>query len=337
MSLISNDEINRQIVVHAPPVFIVGMNGSGTTMLADSLNNHSDLYIFPMEARVLPFFLSNLHRYDNLNSIDACRRLARDIGKTRPFWQANGKNSVIIDDSCIREQSFAGVVHGIFSELAKRQRKARWGEKTPMNLLHITALAKEFPNAQFIHIIRDGREVAQSFHRRWLYDPKRTIFRWKKNVAIGREQGKELGKGRYLEVSFEQLTRSPEEEMHRICSFLNLLYEEKTTNSSMRMMDKNQARKSTGRIVKNSEKWKNYFNLDQVTALEKIAGRYLNELGYGVTKQGDINPSSVQLYYWFVKDCIFFTFTFFRDLGWRGIPVFIRAVGVSLMQFRVNK
>ena len=39
----------------APPVFIVGMNGSGTTMLADSLGKHPDLYMFPNEAKVLPF------------------------------------------------------------------------------------------------------------------------------------------------------------------------------------------------------------------------------------------------------------------------------------------
>lgn len=334
--MINDKQINRQIV-HAPPVFIVGMNGSGTTMLADSLNNHSDLYIFPMEARVLPFFMSNLHRYDNLSSIDACRRLARDIGNTRPFWQVNNKTPLSIDDSCIREQSFAGVVHGVFSELAQRQGKKRWGEKSPINLLHITALAKEFSDAQFIHIIRDGREVAQSFHRRWLYDPKRTIFRWKKRVTIGREQGKKLEEGRYLEVSYEQLTQNPEMEMQRICSFLNLTYEEKTTNSSMRMMDENQARKATGRIMKNSGKWKDYFSHDQVAALEKIAGRYLHELGYETTTQGDTNPSSAQVCYWFVKDCIAFVLTFFRDNGWRGIPIFLRVIAVSLMQLRTKK
>lgn len=321
----------------APPVFIVGMNGSGTTMLADSLGDHPGLYMFPLEAKVIPFFMNNLHRYDNLNSIDACRRLAQDIGRTRSFWQVNNNTPLVVDDSHFHELSFSGVIHAIFGELAQREGKHRWGEKSPMNLLHIATLAKEFPNAQFIHIIRDGREVAQSFHRRWFFHPKRTIYRWKRLVAIGREQGSRLSRERYLEVRFEELTQNPEKEMQRVCNFLNLTFVDKITKSSMRMMDQNQASSYDNRIISNSEKWKEYFNSDQVSTLERIAGRYLSELGYETSIQGDEEPTLLHLCQWFLWDTVFFISTFFRDNGWRGLPVFVRAILASLMQLRANK
>ena len=207
----------------APPVFIVGMNGSGTTMLADSLGKHPDLYMFPNEAKVLPFFMHNLNRYGDLSTIGARRRLADDIGRTKSFWQVNGKTPLVLADFQLDKPGFRGVIHAIFNELASREDKQRWGEKSPMNLQHITALAKVFPNAQFIHIIRDGREVAQSFHRRWRYYPQRTIYRWKKLVAMGREHGHRLGSERYLEVFYEKLTENPENEMRR-GSAISLIY-----------------------------------------------------------------------------------------------------------------
>lgn len=320
-----------------PPVFIVGMNGSGTTMLADSLGKHPKLYMFPLEAKVLSFFIHNLPRYGDLNTIGARRRLADDIGRTKPFWQVNGKVPLVLTDFQLNEPGFDGVINALFCELASREGKQRWGEKTPMNVQHIDSLAKEFPSAQFIHIIRDGREVAQSFHRRWRFCPQRTIYRWKKLVAMGREQGRRLSSERYLEVSYEKLTENAESEMCRICNFLDLPFVGKVTESSMCMVDVNKALHSDKRIIRNSGKWKAYFNSDQLSDLERIAGCYLSELGYETTTRGDENPALLQLRCWFVRDSVLRSFVFFREWGWRAVPMFVRAVRVGLMQWRVNK
>ena len=76
------------------PVFVVGHNGSGTTMLADCLGHHPDLYIFPFETRVLPHFIRKLARYGDLSDVHARQALADDIGKCRAYWKANGRRPV---------------------------------------------------------------------------------------------------------------------------------------------------------------------------------------------------------------------------------------------------
>ena len=52
------------------PVFVVGMNGSGTTMLLDSLGRHPALYAFPKETRLIPYLMSRVSTYGDL-TVDA--------------------------------------------------------------------------------------------------------------------------------------------------------------------------------------------------------------------------------------------------------------------------
>lgn len=154
---------------------------------------------------------------------------------------------------------------------------------------------------------------------------------------MGREQGHRLGSERYLEVFYEKLTENPENEMRRTCNFLDLSFVGKVTESSMRMMDADKASRPDKCIISNSGKWKAYFNADQVTALERIAGSYLCELSYETTIRGDEDPASLLMRYWFIRDRVMSTLIFFRDWGWRGVPAFLRTVRVSLMQQHVNK
>lgn len=319
------------------PVFIVGMNGSGTTMLADSLGNHPDLYMFRLEAKVLPYFLHQVERYGDLDQLAARRRLADDIGRTKPFWQVNGRRDLVVPDSRLSEPGFSGVVNAVFSELAARDGKSRWGEKSPMNLGHTAALGAAFTEAKFIHIIRDGREAAQSFHRRYGYEPRHTIYRWKKLVAAGREQGQTLGTDRYMEVHYEALTREPELQMRRICTFLELAYTERVVESSMRMIDASVAGERKA-IVVNSDKWHEYFDEATKRELEHLAGRSLAAFGYAVDEPaGDAEVPALRLRLWRARDWVARTLGFFRLRGWRGVPAFLRVVRAALLQGSVRK
>ena len=50
------------------PVFVVGMNGSGTTLLLDCLNHHPRLYGFRKESRVIPYYIASVEKYKDLNN-----------------------------------------------------------------------------------------------------------------------------------------------------------------------------------------------------------------------------------------------------------------------------
>jgi hypothetical protein len=82
-------------------------------------------------------------------------------------------------------------------------------------------LAEIFPGAKFVHIIREGREVARSFYRLgWSPSTTAALKRWHHAVAIGRVLGKELGPSQYFEVSFESLLADPERSLRGIVGFV---------------------------------------------------------------------------------------------------------------------
>jgi hypothetical protein len=315
------------------PVFVVGMNGSGTTMLADSLGHHPELYMFPLESKVLPYYLMHQSSFGDLNSINARRQLAATLGKTNSYMQANGETRVVLPDQQLARLGFEGVVDALYKHFAAKQGKTRWGDKSPINTQHVGALATAFPTAQFVHIIRDGRDAAQSFHRRWGYDPLHTITRWKRTVAAGREQGHVLGGDRYLEVRYEALTTNPNSEMQRICAFLGLQFDESVLHSSMRYMDPANKQAETGRIVPNSAKWREYFSAEKIRAIEEIAGTALSALGYPVSIQGNHNPSRSKLLYWRLKDGLSFSIYVFRKHGLRVAPVYLRHAANAARQW----
>lgn len=324
-------DIDRPTTATGGPVFVVGMNGSGTTMLADSLGKHPGLFMFPFESKVMPYYLLADRPAGTLSDPASRLALALEIGKTKPFWHANGKSDLVVDGSVVAGvTSVAGLFDALYRHLAQRQGKARWGEKSPNNTEHIARLADAFPSARFVHIIRDGRDAAQSFHRRWLFDPVHTIWRWKKTIAVGRQQGRSLAAGRYMELQYESLTADPERHMRQVCSFVGLPFDPAVLGSSMKHMGTDAKAQSAGRIVQNSQRWREYFRAPQVARLEGIAGAMLQDLGYEVSQAGDVDLSPRQLKWLRAKDNVLRSVAFFRDYGWRGVPAFGRVVESAL-------
>jgi len=307
------------------------MNGSGTTMLADSLGNHPELYIFPRETRILPYFINKLPSFGDLSELTARRKLANALGKSFPFWIENNKKPVILDNNELNKSSFSGIADSMFKYFATQYGKMRWGEKSPMYLMHIGLLGDYFPESQFIHIYRDGRDVAQSFQRRWKKNPRWTIYRWKKIIKTGNSQGVRLGKSRYMTIKYEELTSDPERHLRQICEFLKLRYHPSLLKTSMRQMD---PMIKTESIVPNSQKWRNYFSEKEIFELEKIAGQFLSELGYMVsTNKGSVDPGAWHLKWWRFFDYLKLTWTNFQKEGIRSTPIFFRKAHSAIRQY----
>jgi hypothetical protein len=317
------------------PIFVVGMNGSGTTMIADCLGNHPTLYAFPRETRILPYFIQNLSRFGDLNNLPARKKLADALGNSHPFWLINKKKPLRIGEQFLDEPSFEGVVNSIFIHFAKLEGKYRWIEKSPMYVQHIETLAKNFPSAKFIHIYRDGRDVAYSLYRRWKRHPCLTIYRWRHLVRIGQEQGNKIGKNRYKEISYEDLTNNPEKKLKEVCHFLGVDFHPNLLKSKSRHMDR---QIETDKIIKNSGKWKHYFSQKEITHLESIGGKFLQELGYEIeSTPGNRTPSWMKIRLWLFTDKIKLVIYNLKTYGISVIPALLRTVKDSLLQSKTNQ
>ena len=284
------------------PVFLVGMNGSGTTMLCHSLGNHPDLYGCKRETRVLPHFIAHLHRYGTLGDDDNFLRLMRDIYALRAFRQLNGGRPVPLpEDWATMPRDLASIVDTAFRYFAVKEHKKRWADKTPMHALHITALARLFPSARFVHVIRDGRDSAASFHRRWHRTPEVTIHRWKTVVREARRQGMGVG-DQYFELRYEDLTREPEVWMERVCTFLGLPFCAAVLQSRQPWMAAAKKSQAAG-IVRNSGNWRTYFEPGTIADLESIAGSTLAACGYDTARPAsDRDPPKVVRLGWMIRD-----------------------------------
>lgn len=291
------------------PVFIVGMNGSGTTMLLDCLGRHPQLYGFPLETRVMPSFLSSDSRYGDLKNDDNFLELFHTIRKLPVFQMVNQATEIPLPDNWRDYSRQASAVFDyIFLYFAGLQGKTRWCEKTPQHVQHMDLLAQNYPQAKFVHIIRDGRDCASSFQRRWYRTPELTIYRWRKVVDIGRQQGIRLA-DRYMEVKYEDITTAPEVWMKKICEFIGVDFD-KNVLVSRRPQSEN--RGVLGGIEKNTEKWRTSLSIKCRRSLERIAGQSLSQLGYPVEfEKGNFTPSKNQLRIWNIKD---YTRQFFVEI-----------------------
>lgn len=289
-------------VVISKPIFIVGMNGSGTTMLLDCLDSHPCLYGFRRETKIIPYFIKSAERYGDLLQDDNFKKMWDDFRHMSFFkYVNNGKEVPLPKDWQKSPRSVAGVIDGTLNYFAQKDGKSRWCEKTPMNAQHISLLASTFPNAKFIHIIRDGRACAASFHRRWGINPELSVYRWKHIVQEARMQGKTIP-DRYLEVYYEVLTNNPEPCLQNICRFIQVPYD-------LRIISLSRIRKHSGSsdavITKREEYWHTYFSPDRIYAFERVAGKVLHEFGYKTENpDGDKDPDKAHLSYWIIKDGI---------------------------------
>jgi len=123
-------------------------------------------------------------------------------------------------------ETFADLSATLFALYTADQGKQRWGDKTPGYVTYIPLIDELFPNAQFVHIVRDGREVAVSLSERG-WGPRSAIagaFWWRRKTRMGLRAGRALPDDRYLEVHLEDLIADPERELRGICAFLGEQY-----------------------------------------------------------------------------------------------------------------
>jgi hypothetical protein len=285
------------------PVFIIGMNGSGTTMLLDCLDSHPSLYGFRRETKVIPYLIESLQKYGDLNDDANFRRLWDEVRNIPDFHHVNhGVVPPLPEDWRNYPRDLGAVLDGVFRYFAAREGKARWCEKTPMHALHIRRLAEIFTNAKFIHIIRDGRACAASFHRRWGRSPALTVYRWKHVVREAQLQARQIP-GRYLELRYEDITREPEPRMREVCSFLDVPFDERVLSTSRERPVTIGAQNKN--IVAVEDRWRSHFSPRKIEGLEKIAGHTLDQLGYETTNpDGDRDPNAFLRRYWLYSDFI---------------------------------
>lgn len=217
------------------PIFVIGAQRSGTTLLQSMLGAHANIaappemyYIFRV-AKLADYF-GSLDDNGNLR-----RALHEALNPRVPLLAECGfDEDELFECALHRERSYASLLDVILSDFAKRQGKRRWSEKTP-NQSAADAL-RLFADAQLIHIVRDPRDViASGLETPWEDRGARQLATWWRaftldNIRVGRV----AGPSRFLQVRYEDMTSDPEGVMRLVCGFLREDYDPSMVDSPER-------------------------------------------------------------------------------------------------------
>jgi hypothetical protein len=277
-----------------PPFpFVVGAGRSGTTLLRAMLDSHPDLAVPGESWFIVEYAPRFRHRW--------WRRFDGDAFSTALFehsyfmrWGLDASD-VRAALAAAPPADYASAVRAVYVGYAARQGKARYCDKTPGYVLHIDVLSDLFAESCFVHLIRDGRDVALSLREIDEWGPSKVAGAakyWVEHVNAGRVSGQALGPSRYLEVRYEDLVDDPESALRSVCGFIDLPFDDcmlsyyeradQVMASIALPQHHERIRKPPTRDLRS---WRTEMLAADVAAFEAIAGPLLSELGYELASQ----------------------------------------------------
>ena len=283
-----------------PAPFVVGMNRSGTTLVRMMLDSHPELTI-PPETHFVPDVIRACNRGDGTpQSVLVAMKSSREWGD---FDFSDEEMLGLLRDRG-RKLEPGEALRAFYDAYAERQGKPRWGEKTPRYVGKMRQIQAALPEARFVHVVRDGRDVALSVLDRTVRDltAADVAKRWKRKVQKARDAAPQLD--HYVEVRYEDLILETEPALRRICEFIELDWDDALLDYHERSSDRLEEMKRALPADERSaeldvdrrmathamttkppdadrvSRWKRQMPEQDRRSFEEIAGPMLADLGY---------------------------------------------------------
>ncbi|WP_417237348.1 MULTISPECIES: sulfotransferase family protein [Flavobacteriaceae] len=274
------------------PFFIIGSGRSGNTLLRSLLVAGEQVSI-PPESYVLPriyrrYKMLSFLNWDILSSI-----IISEFEAYKEFytWEVNLYKAHQKSRNFRKEEkSLAHILNAVYLTYIEAEglNTKRWGDKTPINTIFIDKIAKIFPKAQYIHIVRDPRDVVCSYVKANLYDNYLEALRFWELANLKAEALKKMiPASNFLQLKYEDLVTNPEQELKRVCFFLNLEYTPKMllfwqNKDSLGDVKYNEHHNNIGNPINSTSigKWKGKLTKDEVTLIESKAYSLMKKYNY---------------------------------------------------------
>lgn len=269
------------------PVFVVGLPRSGTKLLRDLLNNHPRVWLSDIETEFLPIWIERWARYGDLSAPDTFLRFYA-LQARLPYFQYRRLRGEAVDPCRWYRACEDYSVSGVFEALIRGSASPKcddnliWGDKSPSYLRYIGLLSSTFPEACFIHIIRDVRDYCLSVEKAWGKNKQRAAQRWVDYVEAARRDAIGIP-GRYAEVRYEDLLARPEGTLRRLCQFLDIEFDPDMVRLEAASEQLGEAAGQIAIVQGNTGKYPQAMTSGELARIEAISGHLLRELGYPVS------------------------------------------------------
>jgi len=211
-----------------PPFFVLGSPRSGTTLLRAILCAHPEVFVPPENGALggMIRVFGSQRSSDWIEVVDAVLEKFTH-GYEFSYWDVDMR-SITEKAKAIPhgKRSLAALLQLLYAEYGSKKAPGKrfWGDKTtPGGFHYIYKVALVFPEANYIHIVRDGRDCVTSSVRAGFFNKsyQEAAYAWQDNVRLCRRFGRSVGE-RFHELRYEDLVTSPRSQVERLCSFLRI-------------------------------------------------------------------------------------------------------------------
>lgn len=271
------------------PLFIIGMPRSGTKLLRTLLNQHSRISIPEYETEFLPYLVTNWSRFGDLSDYNNFKKFYDLITEKIYFYYVKKYKTLIscrkwfnnCSDFSPADIFETLIIHDLGLE---KDNQIIWGDKSPSYLRHVPIIKNVFPDAIFIHIIRDVRDYCLSINKAWKKNIFRASQRWKDDINKFNKDAKE-NNFEYLEIKYENLIENTEDTLLKITEFLRIEFDENMLTIPKAIEFVGDAKGKLYIDKKNRNKYINSMSLSSRKKIEKITASVLRQYNYAVDEK----------------------------------------------------
>lgn len=279
---------NKQII--GQPTIILGVPRSGTTLLRVLLDSHSQIAAPPET----PWILGSYHPETSF------RTLAETLSNS---FTGPVKNLKGITEEVILENT-RQFIQNILGDYLKANQKSVIVLKTPDDIYYLDFLLKLFPFAKYIHLYRDGRDVAYStiskkkiffgetFQKEYgtinFYNSVKRWAEWEQKI---RNTFTSASPYAYHTLTYESLIMDPTKHLNQICNFIGLPFEQQMLNYQQFSHEYPnyeagsfdvQAKKTIQ--AGNFGKWRGRITEEELTVVYQDFGDFFLKIGYSINE-----------------------------------------------------
>lgn len=299
------------------PIFVVGYMHSGTTLLHNMLAAHADVFSAPDETRFFGYLPLIRTLYPDLADDSVLSDLIAmlvellttgDPAKLRTAPPRYRPISLPLTDAELTEllaqastnRDYGTIVRIVFDALAQRAGKRRWIEKTPQHVFLIDEILQAVPDALFIEIKRDPRDILASKKKRKqamrsaqnltpeerrirllerVYDPFWEALEWRLALRAG-QQATHDHPERVYALRYEDLVHDPENAMRQVCDFVGLTFVPDMLQVRWWNTAEGNRQDRQGIVADAIGRWKRSLGPGELALCQMVIGPHLTQAGY---------------------------------------------------------
>ncbi len=297
---------------------IIGYMHSGTTLLCRVLSNHCDVFPLKGEPRFFDYLAWVKQRFpilqDNEVLYSFVRFLASGTQKGFDYVQLPKRKSFTFSDSVyipgeqflreIRDVDDYGLLFDfVMQDIAEKYGKKRWLDKSPTHVFLVNRIVAAIPDALFINVVRDPRDILASKKTRrdtvWnsdRYTPEQQQFKhfeksyspiwdtlsWRAAIQSGK-QAQEQYPDKVYTVRYEDLVKDPQVEIEKICQFLALPFNDKMLNVTGRNAADPVFIKVNGINASSVGRWQSVLNKGEIVLCQTLARSPMSTYKWGLS------------------------------------------------------